>query len=487
MRPQLVQADDDRVVPHSLDAERAVLGAVLVQPALLATARDVIDGREFFRDAHRRIFASMGVLSERGEAIDFITLKEELTRTGQLDDVGGPAYLASLTDGVPKSANVEFYARIVKDHAARRALIHAANTIRVAAYDGVRDLAQVAAEAQVVIANASSVSTTAITASSLPDLLARVTGMRNELLGDLIAFGEIAMLHGQPRDGKTWVSLEFAVAVTLGASAFGLPSLTAARAGAVLIIGNEDAEGAYVDRIGQMCRGRGIEPSALAQLHFMVRMGVSLDDATWQVRIIAEAKRLGVLLIIIDPLRSVTARTDQGPAEFQPVALYLRRLLSETGAAIVLVHHDQKPQPGVVDTRRRAQRASGGGIFSNVDAPIHVVNGGDGRTLLTPEGFKHAPDPAPLVIVRQHEGDAVRLVAETTTAATVADVELHTRILAFLGHTPGVSGSKVAEGIRAKKAATLEALHVLQAAGKVEAFEKGRAVRWFVAGTVTAE
>lgn len=487
MRPQLVQVDDDRGTPHSLDAERAVLGAVLVQPALLATARAVLDGREFFRDAHRRIFACMGVLSERGDAIDFLTLKEELARTGQLDDVGGPAYLAGLADGVPRSANVEFYARIVKDHAARRALIDAANRIRAAAHDGARDLAQVAAEAQAMLAATATIAAVAVTASSLPDLLARVTGMRNELLGDLIALGEIAMLHGQPRDGKTWVSLEFAVAVALGASAFGLPALTAARAGAVLIIGNEDAEGAYVDRLGQMCRGRGIDASTLAHLHFMVRMGVSLDDATWQVRIIAEAKRLAVALIVIDPLRSVTARTDQGPAEFQPVALYLRRLLSETGAAIVLVHHDQKPQPGIVDTRRRAQRASGGGIFSNVDAPIHVVSGGDGRTLLTPEGFKHAPDPDPLAIVRQHDGDAVRLVAETTTAASVADVELHTRILGFLGHTPGVPGSKVAQGVRANKRATLNALRALQAAGQVEAFEKGRAVRWFIAGTVPGE
>ena len=481
------QVDDDRGTPHSLDAEKAVLGAVLVQPELLTTARAVLAGAEFFRDAHRRVFAAMVALSDRGEAIDFITLKEQLARTGHLDEVGGPSYLAALTDGMSRSVNVEHYARIVRDHATRRVLIQAASTIRAAAHDGARDVTHVAAEAQALLAGTATMAAVAVMATSLPALLARVTGMRNRLLGDLIARGEIAMLHGQPRDGKTWVSLEFAVAVVLGSSAFGLASLVASRAGAVLIIGNEDAESAYVDRLGQMCRGRGVDPATLADLHFMVRMGVSVDEAAWQVRIIAEAKRVGAVLIIIDPLRSVTARTDQGPAEFQPVALYLRRLLSETGAAIVVVHHDQKPQPGVVDTRKRAQRASGGGIFSNVDAPIQVVNGGDGRTLLTPDGFKHAPDPAPLVIVRQHEGDAVRLVAETTTAATVADVELHARILAFLGDTPGLPGSKVAEGIRAKKKATLDALHVLQAAGKVDAFEKGRAVRWFLAGTVTAE
>ncbi len=317
---------------------------------------------------------------------------------------------------------------------------------------------------------------------SLPELLGRETGTRTRLLGDLIAVNEIAMLHGQPRDGKTWAALEIAIALVRGEAAFGLPALTAVKAGAVLIIGNEDAEGAYVDRIAQMCRGRGIEPTTLVRLHFMVRVGASLDDPVWQARIIAEAKRLGVVLIIIDPLRSLTARTDQGPSEFQPVALYLRHLLSETGAAILIVHHDTKPQPGVVDTRRRAQRASGGGIFSNVDAPIHVVGLGQGRTLLTPEGFKHAPDPASILFARLHDHDAVRLVAEVTTAASAGDLELHAKILDFLTNTPGASGSTVARGIHGNKRATLDALEVLRAEGKLDSFQTGRAVRWFLAG-----
>jgi hypothetical protein len=317
---------------------------------------------------------------------------------------------------------------------------------------------------------------------SLPELLGRETGTRTRLLGDLIAVNEIAMLHGQPRDGKTWAALEIAIALARGEAAFGVPALIAVRSGAVLIIGNEDAEGAYVDRIAQMCRGRSIDPATLVRLHFMVRVGASLDDPVWQARIIAEAKRLDVVLIIIDPLRSVTARTDQGPSEFQPIALYLRRLLSETGAAILIVHHDTKPQPGVVDTRRRAQRASGGGIFSNVDAPIHVVGVGQGRTLLTPEGFKHAPDPAPILFARLHDNDAVRFVVEPTTATSAGHVELHAKILECVANTPGVSGSQVAKTIRTNKDATLHALDVLREAGRLDSFQKGRATRWFLAG-----
>jgi replicative DNA helicase len=77
----------------------------------------------------------MVALNERHDAIDFVTLKEELARSGQLDEVGGPAYIASLADGVPRATNVEYYARIVKEKATLRNLIYAANKILTNAYE----------------------------------------------------------------------------------------------------------------------------------------------------------------------------------------------------------------------------------------------------------------------------------------------------------------------------------------------------------------
>ena len=116
-------ASAERTLPHNLEAERSVLGAILVHNDAFNTAAQVIDGRDFYRDAHRRIFDRMVTLSERGEAIDFVTLKEELSRGGDLEDVGGPAYIASLVDGVPRATNIEYYARIVKEKATLRNLI----------------------------------------------------------------------------------------------------------------------------------------------------------------------------------------------------------------------------------------------------------------------------------------------------------------------------------------------------------------------------
>ena len=129
----------DRPLPHNLEAEKCVLGAILLQNDTFNLAAELLDSRDFFRDAHRRVFNKMVSLSERGEAIDLVTLKDELGRAGDLDEVGGPAYIAALVDGVPRSTNVEYYARIVKEKSTLRNLIYSANKILATAYEAEQD------------------------------------------------------------------------------------------------------------------------------------------------------------------------------------------------------------------------------------------------------------------------------------------------------------------------------------------------------------
>jgi replicative DNA helicase len=124
-----------RTLPHNLEAERSVLGAILIDNHTFNLAVSIITSQAFFRDAHRRIFERMTDLSERNQPIDLVTLKEELERSGELEEVGGPAYIASLVDGVPRSTNVEYYAQIVKEKATLRALIFSANKILANAYE----------------------------------------------------------------------------------------------------------------------------------------------------------------------------------------------------------------------------------------------------------------------------------------------------------------------------------------------------------------
>ena len=130
---------DERTLPHNLEAERSVLGAILIHNDAFNVAAELIDSRDFFRDAHRRVFDKMVGLNERGHAIDLVTLKDELGRTGDLEDVGGAAYVASLADGVPRSTNVEHYARLVKEKSTLRSLIHSTGKILSTAYRAEED------------------------------------------------------------------------------------------------------------------------------------------------------------------------------------------------------------------------------------------------------------------------------------------------------------------------------------------------------------
>ena len=120
---------EQRALPHNAEAERTVLGAVLVDNAAFNSAAEVLARDDFYREAHRRIFDAMAALAERSQPIDLVTLKDELIRGSALEAVGGAAYLASLVDGIPRITNVEQWSRIIKEKAVLRNLIHAGNRI----------------------------------------------------------------------------------------------------------------------------------------------------------------------------------------------------------------------------------------------------------------------------------------------------------------------------------------------------------------------
>jgi replicative DNA helicase len=118
----------DRSMPASLDAERSILGAILLDNEVLPQAAESLRAADFSLDSHRRIYLRMMELNETGRPIDIITLTEELSRKKEVEAVGGVAYLSSLTEGLPRRENIEHYVKIVKDKALLRGLIHAAQS-----------------------------------------------------------------------------------------------------------------------------------------------------------------------------------------------------------------------------------------------------------------------------------------------------------------------------------------------------------------------
>jgi replicative DNA helicase len=130
------QATLERPLPQNLDAERSILGAILLDNHALNAAIENLKPEDFFLEQHRRVFNQMIALGESQQAIDLVTLTESLHRVGELESSGGAPYLASLADGMPRVSNVEHYARIVREKALLRNLIHATHNIQQRALEG---------------------------------------------------------------------------------------------------------------------------------------------------------------------------------------------------------------------------------------------------------------------------------------------------------------------------------------------------------------
>lgn len=124
----------DQTPPQNIDAEKAVLGAIFLSGDALVDAMEQLQAEDFYRRANQLIFQVMVDLNDRDEAIDVVTVTDELTRQNQLDDVGGMPYIGELATSVPTAANVGYYAKIVSDKATLRRLIQTATKIVTEGY-----------------------------------------------------------------------------------------------------------------------------------------------------------------------------------------------------------------------------------------------------------------------------------------------------------------------------------------------------------------
>lgn len=125
----------DKGLPSNVEAERSILGAILLDNAVCNQAIELLRREDFFLDSHRRIFDKMITLTERLMPIDLITLSDELRRAGEFEQIGGATYIASLIDGVPRTDTIEPYAKLVKQKSMLRKLISASQQIVSLAFE----------------------------------------------------------------------------------------------------------------------------------------------------------------------------------------------------------------------------------------------------------------------------------------------------------------------------------------------------------------
>jgi len=146
-----VEPSSSKVPPHSLEAEAAVLGGVLLDNTALDRIAELLIAEDFYREAHRKIYRAATDLSQRSEPIDLLTLTEALKTRGELADVGGAGYVSELADRALSAANIQYHARIVREKAILRGLITTASEIVSRGYEAREEVSRFVDEAEQAI------------------------------------------------------------------------------------------------------------------------------------------------------------------------------------------------------------------------------------------------------------------------------------------------------------------------------------------------
>jgi len=392
----------DRAVPHNLEAERALLGSVLLDNSALNVALELISKDDFFSEAHRTAFEKMLDLSERNRAIDTVTLSEELSKEGLLEKAGGAAYLAALTDGVPigSAAAVSEYSRIVKDKSVVRRLINASHNVIARCLEGSDDPETLIDLAQSQVFDIAEqkiqsgfLNVFEIVKSSFGNIEAlldrgqRITGVEtgfvqlDELTSGLQP-GELVIIAGRPSLGKTALALNIAAYAALKRQkTVGVFSLEMSKESLVVRLLCSEAEvNSHLFRSGHLSQDSDW-PKIRRALGRLAEAPLFIEDApalsVMQIR--AKARRMkaekGLDLLIVDYLQLVTGhgRFENRTQEVSFISRSLKSIAKELKIPVVALSQlsrapEQRPgqRPQLSDLRES------GSIEQDADVVIFI-------------------------------------------------------------------------------------------------------------------
>ncbi len=367
----------ERTLPHNLDAERTVLGAVLVDDSAFNSAAEVLSREDFYKEGHRRIFEAMASLSERSQPIDLVTLKDELGRQQALEAVGGVAYLAALVDGLPRLTNVEPWSRIIKEKSVLRRLIHASQRIAQTAYEAEEDAANVLDEAERSIFEIADnriragfvgirdiVKESFRTIDQLSHSKDRVTGVPTGFV-DLdertsgLQKGDLVIVAARPAMGKTSFALNVAHnASAVAGETVGVFSLEMSKEQLVLRLLTGDARvDAHRLRTGSL---QEKDWARLAKAYADLSASkIFIDDSAsiTPLEMRAKCRRLkaehGLGLVIVDYLQLITlgGRVENRQQEISAISRSLKGLAKELGLPVIALSQLSRAPEARTDRR----------------------------------------------------------------------------------------------------------------------------------------
>lgn len=320
----------DRVPPQNIEAEQAVLGAMIISKEAIAEAAQILNPQDFYREAHRIVFEAMLDLSNRNQAVDNLTVIEQLNKTNLLEKVGGIAFVTALANTVPTAANVSFYAKIVKEKALMRHLINTATTIAAMGYEGAEDADDVMDKAEKMILEIASNRKTSDftpinqividTFSKIENLYESKGGLTGLSTGfkdlDKLTAGlqpsDLILIAARPSMGKTAFTLNIASHVALKENK------------SVAFFSLEMSKEQLMQRM--LCAEGLVESQRL-------RVG-DLDEQDWQ-KLIAAADKFSKAPLFIDDTPGITIMELRSKA---------RRLQQEKGLSLILIDYLQLMQ-----------------------------------------------------------------------------------------------------------------------------------------------
>jgi replicative DNA helicase len=424
----------DRTVPHNLEAERALLGSILLDNDSLNSALEILGKEDFYSDAHRVAFESMVALSEKNRTIDLVTLSEELSRGGLLEKSGGAGYLAALTDGVPigTMAAVGEYCRIVKEKSTVRRLINASNTVIARCLEGTDDpevlidLAQSQVfdiAGQRVASGFATIREIVKTSFGKIDVLfdrgQRVTGIETGFV-DLdnmtsgLQAGELIVVAARPSLGKTALALNIAAHASIEKQkVVGVFSLEMSKESLVIrLLCSEARIDSHKLRTGFSSREDWSRMTAALGRLSEAPLYIEDTPALSIMQIRAKARRLkaekGLDLLIVDYLQLVSGqgRFENRTQEVSYISRSLKSIAKELKVPVVALSQlsrapEQRPgqRPQLSDLRES------GSIEQDADVVIFIFR--ERKPTDEQEGgeeFAHSGSETRLIIGKQRNG-----------------------------------------------------------------------------------
>jgi DNA-binding transcriptional ArsR family regulator len=335
----------DKSLPANIEAEKSILGAVLLDNAALEIAMRHCTPNDFFLPENRYLIRAFVELAKAGQPIDTVILVEYLGKREQLQASGGAPYISQITDGLPKVTNVEHYAKIVAEKAALRAIVREAFDVQQKAMATDADLPllqrQLGASAGI---HGKANGNGAKLSFGLMEFLSHEFPNPEHLIEGLIPRGGSALIVAMPHHLKSW----FTVGLALGASVPGtlLGKLEVAKPVRSYLASIEDPGGTLQWRIKQLMKTgtfRDVEPSLVKICPRTQGAYDIMDEQTFQ-WLCRDAKDHKSELVILDVLRRWFQGDINSPKESAALCEQFDRLRDITGAALLVVHHENRKE-----------------------------------------------------------------------------------------------------------------------------------------------